>query len=323
LQFTAPKLDTAAIHSWASLAKYQGPSATLQDRLDASFAYGDPRLAPVSTALAELVRPDQALAVYHNRFGNAADFTFILVGAITPERARAFVERYLASLPSTGEHETPKPVDLKPLLSRSEQVFRDDELPRAQTLIQFDGPFPSTPDAYLRARRELDALLTVVRDRIRVRIREQLGGSYNPNISGLTYWLPQVGQSEERYRVVGGFLSAPERMLELWTEFRGILDSARTTEATPAELARAATIQRRQHETALQDNGYWLNEIQLYHRLGISLDRIIDPYGMTQVTPSELRAAAERYLPKDIYVHMTSMPEDSTSYVRRDSTYSQ
>jgi len=100
----------------------------------------------------------------------------------------------------------------------------------------------------------------------------------------------------------------------------GILDSARAKEATPAELTRAMTIQRRQHETALQDNGYWLNTIGLYGRLGIPLDKIIDPYGTVAMTPSAFRAAAQRYLPSDVYVHITGMPRDSTSYTRRDST---
>jgi len=48
LQFAAPKLDTAAIHSWASLAQYQGPDVTLQNQLEQSFARGEPRLFPVT-----------------------------------------------------------------------------------------------------------------------------------------------------------------------------------------------------------------------------------------------------------------------------------
>ena len=323
LQFTMPNLDTAAIHSWASLARYQGPEVTLQNQLELTFARGDPRLLPITTDLADLVRPDQAMAVYRNRFGNAGNFTFTIVGAITPQEARPLVERYVASLPATGEHEVPMPVDLKPFLPKVDFTFRNLELPRALTTIVFDGPFPSSPDGYLQARRELDALLIVLRDRIRVRIREQLGGSYSPSIDGVTYGLPQVGQPDEHYRVVGGFVSAPGRMRELWTEFRTILDSARAKEATPAELTRAATILRRQHETALQDNAYWLNTIGLYNRLGISLDKIIDPYGTTALTPSEFRTAAQRYLPNDVYIHLTAMPQDSTSYTRRDSTGSQ
>jgi len=79
-------------------------------------------------------------------------------------------------------------------------------------------------------------------------------------------------------------------------------------------------VQRQQLETRLQSNEYWLNAIEQYLRLGISLDDIATPYPEKEVTPSELSAAAKRYLPDDVFVHLTLMPEDSTSYGQRDST---
>ncbi len=320
LQFTAPKLDTAAVHSWASLAKYEGNGVTLEDQIDQMFARGEPRLWPISTQLAELVRPEQALAAYRDRFGNAADFTFFLVGALTPAQARPLVERYLASLPATGAHETVKPLDVKPFLPKGDNTNRVLELPKAQTLVVFDGPFPSAPPEYLRARQELDLLLTVLQDRVRTRLREELGGTYSPQVTGYTYQLPEAGQSSERYRVLGGFDAAPERMRGLWNAFAAILDSLRTNGARPDELKRAATIQRRQHETALQENTYWLNALQRYSRLGIPLEKIVAPYGTAPITPDELKLAAQRYLPSDVYIHVTEMPKDSTLYTKADTT---
>jgi zinc protease len=320
LQFTAPKLDTAAIHGWASLAQYQGGMPTAEDQLNQIFADGEPRLSPISTQLAELLRPEQALAAYRDRFGNAADFTFILVGALTPAQAEPLVERYLASLPSTGAHETVKPLDVRPVLPKQDNWLRVLPFPRAETSILFDGPFPSSPDEYLRARQELGALTTVLGDRIRVRIREQLAGDYSPQLSATTHQLPIAGQPPERYAITGGFISAPERMQSLWREYEHILDSVRTHGATAEELARAVTIQRRQHETALEQNGYWLSQIELYHRLGIPYERIVHPFGAAPVTPRNLQLAAQRYVPKDVYIHVTLMPQDSTSYTRADRT---
>ena len=149
----------------------------------------------------------------------------------------------------------------------------------------------------------------MVRDLLRVRLREELGGTYSPGVNSFTYALP-----EERYRVLMSFLTAPERMHELDKELRKVLDTVRIGGASQAELARAATIQRRQLETALEDNSYWMRTIGLYDRLGIPLDEISTPYSGAVVTPQSIADAARRYLPDDLYIHITAMPKDSTSY---------
>jgi zinc protease len=314
LQFTAPKLDTAVLHSWASLAKYQGSGFSLNDQFNQLFARGEPRLLPVSTQLAELLDVKQAMAVYQNRFGNAGDFTFTLVGAITPAEVRPLVERYIASLPATAAREHAKPVDARPFADRMENRSVGPDLPRAQTLWAFDGLFPSDPAPYLRERQKLDVLATVVQDRLRVRLREQLGGTYSPSFTAFTYALP-----EEHYRAFLSFDAAPERMAAMNRETQLILDTVRTRGASAEEVARALTIERRQHETALQSNAFWLNTIGTYERLGIPLDKIPDPYDHQQVTPAELETAAQTYLPSDVYVHLTMMPQDSTLYTQRDT----
>jgi zinc protease len=315
LQFTAPVLDSAAFAGWQSLAKYQVIRPSIDDQLNQIFAGSNPRMLPVSSAIAELATVQQLMAVQRNRFGNAGDFTFTLVGAATPEEVRPLVERYLASLPSTAKREKPaREEDVRPFLHRMHPILKVLELPKAQTVLAFDGSFPSAPDAYLRERQRLSALTGVLQDRLRVRLREELGGTYSPYIGSQTYALP-----DEHYRVLIAFDAAPERMYRLNKELLNVLDGVRTHGVTPAEATRAATVQRRQLETRLQDNAYWMGAIGQYSRLGIPLDEIPTPYPERAVTPAELEAAARLYLPEDVYLHLTIMPKDSTSYARGDS----
>jgi zinc protease len=275
-------------------------------------------MQPVSTGLAELATREQLMAVQHDRFGNAGDFTFTLVGAVTPDEVRPLVERYLASLPSTEKREKPSGEDVRPFLHRVNQINRTFEIPKAQTVLVFDGSFPSAPDEYLRERQRLAALTGVLRDRLRVRLREELGGTYSPFISSRTYALP-----DEHFRVLIGFDAAPERMPQLNRELLTILDAVRTKGVSAVEATQATAVQRRQLETQLQNNSYWMNTIGEYHRLGIPLDKILTPYPEREVTPVELEAAAKHYLPKDVYLHLTVMPRDSMSYARGDSTTTQ
>ena len=315
VQFTAPILDSATLASWQSLAKYQGSGFSIDDQLNQLLAGNNPRLQPVQTQLAELATIRQLLTAHHDRFGNASNFIFTLVGAVSPAEVKPFVERYLASLPSTGEHETPKGEDVKPFMNRVNRIVNSLPLPKAQTVLIFDGPFPTKPDDYLRERQRLGALATVFQDRLRTRVREQLSGTYSPSVQSETLALP-----DEHFRVIAAFNAAPERMHQLNVALEHLVDTLRTHEVTEAEAERVATVQRRQLETRLQNNAYWAQTMILYRRLGIPLDRISSPYPERQVTPAQLQAAAKQYLPDDVFLHATFMPMDSTSYAQSDST---
>jgi zinc protease len=306
LQFTAPKLDTAALATWQSVAKYQYRPASIHDALDQISARGNPRLAPVQTHLAELARLEEALAVYRDRFGNAGDFTFFVVGAARAEEVRPLVERYLASLPASDARETPKDPEIRPKVGKDRRFQKVLEVPRSETLLAFDGSFPTGPDEYLRERRRLAALMLVLERRLRDRLREQLGGTYGVAVSGDTYRL-----YDEHFRVLISFQSAPERMRELTKEMQGILDSLRAHGATAAELAKGARIQQRRLEAQLQDNRFWLAQLELYNRLRLPLDRIVAPYPAGSLTPDELVQAAARYLPETSAIHLTNAPRDS------------
>ncbi len=315
VQFTAPMIDSASLAGWQSLAKYQSAGFSIDDQLNQLLAGGNPRLQPVQTQIAELATVRQLLAAHHDRFGNASDFTFTLVGAISPAEVKPYVERYLASLPSTGEHETPRGEDVKPFMHRWNRIVNTEPLPRAQTVLVFDGPFPTKPDDYLRERQRLGALTSVFQDRLRTRLREQLSGTYSPYVTSETLALP-----DEHFRVLAGFDAAPERMHQLNVALEHLVDTLRTRGVTEAEATRAATVQRRQLETRLESNTYWAQAMILYHRLGIALDRIVSPYPEREVSPAQLQAAAQRYMPDDVFLHATFMPADSTSYAQGDST---
>jgi hypothetical protein len=60
--------------------------------------------------------------------------------------------------------------------------------------------------------------------------------------------------------------------------------------------------------------------MELYHRLGIPLDRIVSPFPEARMTPTELAAVARTYLPKSVYIHMISVPRDSALYTEADSS---
>src|SRR4029079_10047391 len=91
------------------------PGAAFADKVR-SLNTGDSRLVrPISSegiASLKLAKMPQA---YVNAFGNAADFTFFIVGTFKVDEVKPLLERYIASLPSKGQKsaDVPKPIDFR------------------------------------------------------------------------------------------------------------------------------------------------------------------------------------------------------------------
>jgi zinc protease len=317
LQFTAPKLDTAALAAWKMYGQETLTQST-NDQIARLLARGEARFAPISPALVELASLDQSMAVYRDRFGDAGDFTFTIVGATPPEQVKRLVERYLASLPSLhrAEREKPKDSNIRPWaqLLRNTDTSPGLHSQRSVSYTVFDGAFPETPEAFLLESQRLSTLTWVLRRRLRLELRERMGATYSPQVQLTTYVNPR-----EHYQVMITYDAAPERMDETLDVVAHVLDSLRTEGVSQAELALVSTIGRRTLETRLHTDDYWLGAIQQYDRLGIPLDRIPAPY-VKHMTSDEIRDAARRYLPADAYIQLVYMPQDRDTTADSDST---
>jgi len=310
LQFTAPKLDTAALAGWKQVGTNLNPS--FDEQLTSILARGDPRRAPPPWTLIQFANVGDAMAVYGDRFGNASDFTFLIVGNVTASEIRPLVERYVASLPGTGHGDTPKPLDIKPWDAIARPTTRVFDIPKASTLLVFDGPFPSTGEQYPTERRRLAALGWVLRLKLTADLRKRMGGTYAVSVLDETYADP-----EEHYRVGLMFDAAPQRVDTLQNALFAVLDTLRSASIGPSELVKVVAIMRRTREVALQNNQAWLNAIELYDRLKIPFDRIVAP-DIAPISAADLRAAAQHYLPATAYILFTALPRD-TSYLAKDT----
>ena len=76
------------------------------------------------------------------------------------------------------------------------------------------------------------------------------------------------------------------------------------------DLQKVREMQRRERETALRQNGYWLNALVARYREGrdprdiLEVDRMIDA-----LDAAAIRDAARRFLRRDNYVLVTLLPE--------------
>ncbi len=302
LQFTAPKIDTAAVKGWK---RYGILTLNMSPNDQLAIRNGAP-ITPPSPTLVPLFEVSQGMAVYHDRFGDASDFTFTIVGAAVPEQVKPFVQRYIASLPSTSrtEREQPKRGVSKAFEGALENIKREPGVPveKALTLLMFRGALPDTPDAYLRERQQLDALSWILSRRLLNRLREKMAVTYSVGAQVQTYMDPQ-----SKYVLTIQYMTAPDRMDDavkaVWEE----IESIRTAGTTTEELAMIAAVQKRREENALQDNKFWEARLIRFDQLGLPLTQVNQTV-VAPLTSNDVQRAAQQYLPKEKYIQQTVLP---------------
>jgi zinc protease len=310
LHFTASNHDPEAFALMkrrldASLANQaQSPGAAFGEevrRLNTSDHYSVRPMRPEDVARLDA---DRMMAYYEARFRNAADFTFFFVGAFTVDQVTPLLTTYLGSLPSTGKAEAQlRNLDLRfPAMVERETVNKGQE-PSSQTAITF---FSDTGLDELESHR-LRAATTILQMRLRDVLREELGGTYSVGV-GYSDTAPQPGYGTTSVQ----FGSAPENAERLRNVVLTELDKLRRDGPSESEVGIVKETERRELETALRQNGYWLNSLQAVHLLGRDPLRIPQRIERTESLGTEnIHEAFRKYFPPDRYTVVTLMPENA------------
>jgi zinc protease len=241
------------------------------------------------------------MAFYRQRFANAADFTFFMVGAFKVDEVVPLLAEYVGSLPSTGQRtSTFKDVGLHfPASNQTAKVTAGQE-PRGTSVISYFAD----PSIDPQEQEYVIAATTVLDIALRDILREELGQTYTVSV-GLSQPLPQRGAGHIEIR----FGAAPEN-LDTMIE-RAKQEIARLQKDGPTQdlTNRAKESARRGYETALRDNGYWLGRlqtVQTYNRDPgeiLTRDKRIDA-----VTPQVLQETFRKYFPADRMTIVTLVP---------------
>jgi zinc protease len=309
LNFTAPGNDEEAF-------------GIIKKQLDATYANRDQnpgllfgeKVAQVNTGnnytaesitLARLAKLDRTAmaSFYKDRFSNAADFTFLMVGTFKTDEVLPLLQRYVGSLPSKGEAlSKPKDVGFKfPAANETATVAKGRE-PKATTQISFFADPPQDSNELTRINAATDVLEIALRDIL----REELGETYTVS----------VGLEQEMFQRGGGFIAvsftaAPENLQKMTG--RVMQEIQRLQQEGPnADLTnRAKESARREHETGMKTNGYWLSRLQGARMLGLDpVAHILErEKRIDAITAANIKEAFVKYFPMNRYTTVTLLPE--------------
>ena len=308
LEFTAPGDDAEAF----GLIKRQLESAYANRDRSPGVLFGE-KLASVNTMNHYTSRPltleriatlDRAtmMTFYRQRFSNAADFTFFMVGTFKVEEAVPLVARYVGSLPSTGKAASAfKDVEMRFPPSIEKARVEKGREPKSETVVSFFADPPIEENEQGRVEAATEVLEIALRDIL----REELGETYTVSV-GLSQPLPQRGAG----RIMVSFGGAPEnidRMVErVMQEVRRIQQEGPSADLTN----RAKESARRAYETSVKQNGFWLGRLQSAKLLGRDPRLVLSRLERIEaITPAILQETFKRYFPPDRYTIVTLAPE--------------
>ncbi|MFP4644864.1 MAG: M16 family metallopeptidase, partial [Spirochaetales bacterium] len=263
-----------------------------------------PRSRPVTADRVEELDYQRALDIYRDRFADAGDFTYFLVGDIDVDTLRPLVSRYIGGLPGLGRNDRSEDTGMRFADDTIRETVRSGEAPQSITALVFSG----LHDYGQRENIELRMLAEVLRIRLRESLRQEEGAVYSVSAQAQPRRFPV-----EQYILQVVFGSDPEeaeriseRALE---EMRSIRDG--NLEETYAGRAREA--QLRAYEEGMQENSFWRdNLVSLYRNERELSDLVTFPDVVEEIEREDLIEAAGQYLNEDRYIELILLPEEES-----------
>ena len=306
LRMTAPRKDAEAFGVWKSTSSEQ-----LTNRLrvpEVQFALqsqdvlfkGNARRKPPTAEDVNKVDQDQALAFYKDRFGDATDFTFTIVGQFDLAKIKPLVETYLASLPAKGRKEKEKDLSIRRVTGVVKKTWNIGSEPKAHVSVAFHGDEAWTRDK----ERDMFILSSVMSIRLREILREDMGGVYGVGAGG---GLARSPHQERTFSLQFGCApDAVDKLLKAaFDEFTKIGKDGIGADY----LDKVKQTFLRERETSMKTNGFWIDWLSASYRFQEDPTIILDPSKvLARMTSDNVKAAAKHYIDFKQYYQAVLMP---------------
>jgi len=307
LRFTAPRADGDTFQSVQTRMgemienRRNDPDAVFSDTLEEALYEDHPRHQPLSPDTVEGMDREHSLRIYRDRFADASDFTFVIVGNFTIEEIRPLVERYLGGLPALGRKELGLFNNDDPVRGQHALTVTKGIEPKCSLTMLFNGDTPWIDEE----RYALRAAVDVLRIQLREALREDLGGTYGVSVSGgLSRW------PKGTYSCGIRFGCDPDRADDLITVALSEVRQLQEEGPSGVNLAKVKEQHLRQFEVSVKENPFWLNNLIFRLQHDLDLAALMDfPDKPEQLTAHDVAEAARKYFSADNRFIARLLPE--------------
>lgn len=242
---------------------------------------------------------EKAMMVYKDRFADANGTTFTFVGSFDEEKIKPLLTRYLGALPSHGRKEEVRDLHLdlpQGKITRKVTAGTED---RAAVYLAFGGPLVFDETTVNR----LNALASIITDRLESRLREEESGIYSVTAQTSIHKYP-TGQYVLHINFVCDpknaellILSTTNELMKLKTEGPSEDDIIKYQATSKGALARAK-----------QSNGFWLGFLTTQLSENGSTDVTMAEKNVEKVNVDNIRKTAQEYLNYGNYISIILKP---------------
>jgi zinc protease len=300
LRITAPRKDPRAFQTWKQEQlewvnnRKLMPEVSFFDEMSSVQTNNHLRRRPATPAIINQVDHDKVMKIYTERFADAGSFTFIFVGNIDLATLQPLVETYLGSLPSKGRKEKWKDVGVRYPTKTVVKKIKAGSEPKSFVSLTMNAPDKWTRDA----ERDATILSMILRIRLREVLREDMGGVYGVSVGA---WIGREPTQRRGFRVFFG--CNPDNVEKLKTAVFDEVAKIQKEGIGPQYLEKVTEQLRREHETDLKENRWWLSQLQEAYYFGEDFKVVSDVDAIAKrVTSDNVKAAANRFFNAKNYV---------------------
>ncbi|MFC3562814.1 M16 family metallopeptidase [Pedobacter jamesrossensis] len=255
LYFTKPRIDTAAFNtiinrSKAAIASQVNSGEKIfSDSLNALLSSNHLRRKQITIEEINQIDPQKVYQIYKERFGNAANFTFIFVGNIDPEKLKPLIERYIGSLPTKNKTEKTRNLGVEIPRGVIKKTINSGSADKSLVQLTFSGDNPGSAENNL----ELRAIKFVLGIRMNQRLREKESGVYSPQV-GLN-----LGRKETpRFTLSIQFSCAPANVDKLINAALEEISLLKTNGIPKDDLDKFKAEEKVFYKNQISSNAFWL-----------------------------------------------------------------
>lgn len=293
LRFTTVRQDSAAFIRWQQNRRNSvsqqiaNPMAIFSDTLQSTLYEPHPRHRKVSLALADSVDYDHTCTLFRERFANAADFTFIFVGAMDVDSLRPLICQYIASLPANPKVKERANLAALPRLRKGKHV--------THLHIPEGGPATTViyniqaPARYTARSNAACALLSEVMSTLCTEtLREKEGGTYNVSVN-----VRISRQPVEELALMFNFNTNPEQAQRLLDKALGLLAQVAKEGPPTVALDNARKYLLKRHADYQATPAFWMDALTDRVRYN-NADILTNEATLQQVTAKEVQRLARK-----------------------------